>query len=236
MPGAQDDRLATSGVVSHSPVEIARVLAMLAGRGQAILCDLAAGELIFVSQLRHIDPQNRFIVLDPDPNIAANAALLARPRASFHAEPPGWHLEFAASHPKELRWEGRPAIQLEFPDVLSTKQRRQHERVALPEVPLHFVADAAGVISFEGAMVDVSAGGIGLLQYAPNITLEPGTILRGCHIELPGQPPVAVDLEVRYSFLTRLPDGRSVVRSGCRFVELTPALRKALEGFFKHPL
>lgn len=236
MAGAQDDRLSTTGVVSRSPAEIARVLAMLAGRGQAILCDLGAGELIFVSQLRHIDPQRQFIALDPDPNVAANAALLARPRASFHAEPPGWHLEFAASHPMETRWEGRPAIRLEFPDVLSTKQRRMHERVALPEVPLHFVADAGGVISFEGAMVDVSAGGVGLLQYAPGITLEPGTILKGCHVELPGQPPVAVDLEVRYSFLTPLPDGRNVVRSGCRFIEPTPAVRRALEGFFKHPL
>ena len=236
MAGTQDDRLATHGVVSHAPAEIARVLGMLAGRAQSILCDLASGELIFVSQLRHIDPQQRFIVLDPDPNVAATAALLSRPRASFHAEPPGWHLEFAASHPTEIRWEGRPAIRLEFPDVFSTKQRRMHERVALPEVPLHFVADAAGVISFEGAMVDVSAGGVGLLQYAPSITLEPGTILKGCHLELPGQAPVAVDLEVRYSFLTPLPDGRNVVRSGCRFVELTPVLRRALEGFFKHPV
>jgi hypothetical protein len=124
---------------------------------------------------------------------------------------------------------------MRFPDVMATKQRRASERLSLnPNVPLHVVADAGGVISFDGYMVDISEGGIGFVQYAQNITLEPGTLLRGCHISLPGRAPLSVDLEVRYSCPVALPGGRQVLRSGCRFVDPTPEVKALLAAFFKY--
>lgn len=225
--------LSTTGVMSRSPAEIARVLAMLLGRGEPLRSNLAGGGIVFVSRLRHVDPGRAFILLDPDPGDAANDALLARPRASLHATPEGWHIEFSASAPERAQHEGRSVIRLRFPDILVTQQRRAHERRAVePKVPLHFVVDAGGVISFDGAMVDVSAGGLCFLRYPPDITLEPGTLLKGCRIELPGRPPATVDLEVRYSRMATLPDGRNAIRSGCRFVNTAPELRALLESFF----
>jgi c-di-GMP-binding flagellar brake protein YcgR len=225
--------LSTTGVMSRSPEEIARVLSMLLGRAQAVRCDLAGGEILFESRLLFVDPARAYIVLQSGANEAALAALLARPRASFHSLPDSWHIEFAASGPQRTEYEGQPAIRLRFPEILVTQQRRSYERISIqPQVPLHFVADAGGPISFDGTMVDISAGGLGYLQYAPNITLEPGTSLKGCRIELPGRPPVTVDLEVRYSRMETLPDGRRAVRSGFRFVDTTPALKRLLESFF----
>ena len=225
--------LATTGVLSRSPEEIARVLAMLLGRGQALRCDLAGGEIAFESRLLLIDPARAYILMEAGTSEPALAALLARPRASFQSLPDSWHIEFAAAGPQRAEHEGRPAIRLRFPDILVTQQRRAYERVSLqPRVPLQFVADAGGPISFDGAMVDLSAGGLGFLQYAPNITLEPGTLLKGCRIELPDRRPVTVDLEVRYSRLETLPDGGRAVRSGFRFVNSPPALQALLESFF----
>ena len=225
--------LSTTGVMSRSPVEIARVLAMLLGRDEPLRSNLAGGDIVFVARLRHVDPGCAFIMLDPDPDETANDALLARPRASLHATPDGWHIEFAAGAPERAWHEGRSVIRLRFPDILVTQQRRAHERRDVePKAPLHFVADAGGVISFDGAMVDVSAGGLGFLQYSPDITLEPGTILKSCRIELPGRAPVAVDLEVRHSRMIVLPDGGHALRSGCRFVDLSPEMKALLDAFF----
>lgn len=225
--------ISTTGILSRTPAEIARVLGMLAGRGDLIRADLAEGSLEFVSRLRLIDPGHGYIIIDLDANEAANVALLARPRASFHATPEGWHIEFAAADPRRVKLQGRPAIHLAFPEILITQQRRTQERRAPPRVPLHFLADTGGFISFEGDLVDLSETGIGFLQYPPGITLEPGTFLKGCKIAAPGFPGVTVDLEVRYSELVTLPTGERAVRSGCRFVEPSPEITAQLEAFFK---
>lgn len=231
--GGPSSDLSTTGVISRSAEEIARLLAMLAARGEPVCSNLAEGGLRFESRLRFVDPGHSFILLDPGANEAANEALLARPRASFHASAGGWNIEFAAAAPQRARHEGRDAIRLRFPEILVSQQRRAHERASVrPQVPLHFVADAGGVISFDGDMVDISAGGIGFLQYAPDITLEPGTILKGCRIEPPGQAPVELDLEVRYSSLVTLPDGKRALRSGCRFVNPSAEVKALLAAYF----
>lgn len=223
-----------SGVVSRSPEEIARVLGTLAARGEPLRSNLAGGDLAFTSRLLHVDPGRAFIVLESSADPAANNALLARPRASFRAMAGGLHIEFAAAGPELAQHAGKPAIRMRFPDVLATKQQRTQDRLDLqPHVPLHFVADAGGVISFDGDMVDISAGGIGFVQYSPNITLEPGTVLKGCRIEVPGRGPVAVDLEVRYSCPVALPDGKQVLRSGCRFVNPSDEVKTLLGAFFR---
>jgi c-di-GMP-binding flagellar brake protein YcgR len=224
---------AAAGVVTRNPEEIGRVLEALAARGEPLRALLGAGGLAFTSRLRFVDSGRSYIVLEPSPNESANAALLARPRASFRAMVESMHIEFAASDPERDAHEGAPAIRMRFPDVLTRVQRRASDRVALhPHPPLHLVADAAGVISFDGWMVDVSEGGIGFVQYAPAITLEPGTVLRGCRIRLPGGETVTADLEVRYSCPVALPGGRLALRSGCRFVNLSPEARQAIAAFF----
>ena len=225
--------LSTTGVMSRSKEEIARVLAMLLGRRQVLQCDLAGDELVFESRLLFVDPARAYILLEPGASAAALLALLARPRASFHSSPDGWHIEFAASGPVRAEHAGRPAVRLAFPEILVTQQRRAHPRVAVEaRTSLHFVADAGGPLSFDGALIDISTAGFGFLQYAPGITLEPGTVLKGCRIEVPKHPPVSVDLEVRHSSMVGLPDGRRVVRSGFRFLNSTPELNALLAAFF----
>ncbi|MEW6691003.1 MAG: flagellar regulator YcgR PilZN domain-containing protein [Pseudomonadota bacterium] len=226
--------LSITGLISRSPQEIARVLAMIAARGDAVRSSLGGGGLTFESRLLHVDPALAFIVLALSADQAANRALLARPRASFHAEPSGWRIEFAAAEPQLAQHQGRAAVRLRFPEIVVSQQRRAQERVEVASrVALHFVADAGGIISFEGVMVDISPIGIGFLQYPPDITLEPGTILKGCRIEPPGRPALTVDMEVRYSTQITLPDGQRAKRSGCRFIEPGPGLMALLEEYFR---
>ena len=226
--------LSTTGVMSRSPEDIARVLSMLLERGQAVNSDLAGGKIVFESRLLYVDPARAYVMVEPGANEPALTALLERPRASFHASPEGWHIEFAAAGAQRAEHEGQAAIRLRFPEILITHQRRARERLRLEsQVPLHFVVDAGGPLSFDGTMVDVSIDGLGILQYGPGITLEPGTLLKGCRIDLPRQPLATVEMEVRYSRQATLPDGRRVVRSGCRFVNLAPEFKAALEAFFK---
>lgn len=222
----------SGGHVTRSVPEIARVLDLLVARGTTIEARLHGGELLFQSKLLAIEPSRQHIVVQVSSNLAANEALLARPRCSFHVDIPPLHLEFVAADPRKTLYKLKPAIQLAFPEVLVSHQRREHLRATvISQPPLRCVADAGGITPFDGEIVDISAGGIGILVYSPDITLEPGTVLRGCRITHADREPVMVDLEVWYSMPAELPGGKRVMRSGCRFLDPSDEVRN-LVGLF----
>jgi flagellar brake protein len=110
--------------------------------------------------------------------------------------------------------------------VLVSTQRRAEPRseTAAPSPTLTVLADADGFMPFDAEIVDIGSGGVGFLVYALGISLEPGTVLRGCRIDIPGKLDITVDLEVRYSVPVEGTDGRRVMRSGCRFVSTPPEI------------
>ena len=222
------------GQMLRTPEEITRVLNSLVMRSEPIVCDLDGGKLQFRSRLRFVDPAQAYIIIELSPDAAANRALLARPRATFHAEPGGWRVEFAAANPKPTSaHEGAPGIRLRFPEIIAGHRRRENERVeAPPQCALRCVIDEAGVMPFDGTMANVSKGGIGFLQYDSEISLEPGTVLKGCRIEGAGGDTIVVDMEVRYSTLVTLANGTQVQSSGCRFLDLSPEETARIEQLF----
>ena len=126
-----------------------------------------------------------------------------------------------------------PAIRLDFPKVLS-RWKRVHERAALGQGnALLCVADSEGTLPFEGQVMDISREGLGFLIHAGGTTLEPGTLLKSCIIEMPGYPPYEADLEVCYSQHVVLAGGARGVRSGCRFVELNDRVRELIDNYVR---
>jgi flagellar brake protein len=220
--------------VRRSPSEITRILETVAAHNEPITAHLQAGELLFTSRLRVVDPVQSCIIIEPSPDEAANAALLARARCTFFASLPGARVEFSAADPQNVVHGGKPAIRFKFPDVLADRQRREYDRATLSsQVPLECLADEGGVLSFKGGLVDVSVGGLGFLIYDAGITLEPGTILKGCRIDPYSESPLILDLEVRYSEMVSLADGTQAERSGCRVVEHPESLKEFVAGLSK---
>ena len=58
--------------------------------------------------------------------------------------------------------------------------------------------------------------------------IEPGTVLAGSRIEIPGGGTVTVDLEVRYSELVTLDDGSRARCSGFRFLNAPDDVKQQL--------
>ncbi len=221
-----------TGLMSRNATEIARVLEKAKSGGVAVKVHFPG--VTFESQIFLVDPRNGRVVFGRSAREAANQALLSRPRCTFHLEMAGWHIEFVAAGPRAVTFKGRKLIECRFPEILASNPRRQHERAeARPPLALRVEADAGGIMPFDARIVDIAAGGVGFLIYAESITLEPGTLLRGCRIELPGGKAASTDLEVRYSTPVTLPNGRRAMRSGCRFIAPGPHVAEFLRRFVK---
>jgi hypothetical protein len=72
-----------------------------------------------------------------------------------------------------------------------------------------------GSLSLEAAVVDISLGGVGTLVYDSGVHLEPGMRIPGARIVHGSNPPVTVDLEIRYVSPAVGRDGRQANRAGC---------------------
>ena len=219
--------------MSRDAAEIARVLDKAKKEGVPVKVYFPS--LTFESPLLLVDARAGRLVLARSALEAANEALLSRPRCTFHCEMAGWHIEFVAAGARAVAFQGRKLIECRFPEILASNPRREHERLQTrPPLALRVEADAGGIMPFDARIIDIAPGGIGFLIYAENITLEPGTVLRGCRIQLPVGPASVADLEVRYSTPVTLPNGRRVMRSGCRFVSPGPQVVDFVRRFLRH--
>ena len=233
-PSEQNQSFSLVGQMLRTPEEIARVLNSLVMRGEPLACDLGGGKHLFRSRLRFVDPARAYIIVELGADEEATKALLARPRATFHAEPGGWRVEFAAADPKPTgAHEGAPGIRLRFPEIVAGHRRRAADRTEpTTQKPLRCVVDEAGIMPFDAIIANVSKGGIAFLQYDAGISLEPGTVLKGCRIESPSGESIIVDMEVRYSQMMDLDEDKQAQSSGCRFLNLTPEQTARVETLF----
>jgi c-di-GMP-binding flagellar brake protein YcgR len=214
----------------RTSAEVTPVLRELAEGRVGIVSYLGGGEKVFQSRVVHVDPAGACIVVDAGTDPAAKAELLAQGRCIFHADVGGARLGFVCAEPKEQAHAGKPSIRLRFPEVMSRWQRA-HARANVQGVALQCVADSEGIMPFEGLIVDIGPEGLGFLVHEANITLEPGTLLKSCLIEVPGKPACKVDLEVCYSQPVMLGDGTRSLRSGCRFLDPKGAAKQVIDFY-----
>jgi len=227
----------TGGLISRKAEDIGIVLSSLLEDEQQVTTILDQEGTAFSSQIVFIDPERHYICLALSANPDANASLLARPRVSFISASPRWHHEFVASEPQRSELLGEPVIRMAYPSVVVSQERRRVEPRNSPRTDadapfmLKCLANAHGIAPFEGNIIDISHRGIGFLLYQVDITLEPGTVLRGCRIERSGEAPISVDLEVRYSTSVPMPTGGYAHRSGCIFLNPTRRVTELIEAF-----
>jgi c-di-GMP-binding flagellar brake protein YcgR len=205
----------------RSPGEIAGYLSRLAHEQAAVSTVVSQSGSIFAGTLRYVDPNHEYIVVGYGADPAANGAILAVRSATFSISRDSVHVEFIATRPVDVYFDGTYSVRFDFPTTLTLNRRRTQQRMpVIPFVLLRCVADTRGFLSFESTVIDISRGGLGTLICGDTILLEQGTVLQGCEIDFDGDV-IEVDIEIRYSTLMDLPDGSKARRSGCRFVNTT---------------
>jgi c-di-GMP-binding flagellar brake protein YcgR len=108
-----------------------------------------------------------------------------------------------------------------LPASVYRPQRREFFRVNTPTYnPLRIRIPQRSADPLDLMVVDLSCGGIGIHDFDGSLAVQPGEIIKGCGLELPGFGRFVCDLEVRNIINMRTAEGESVRRIGCQFVGL----------------
>ncbi|WP_322058889.1 flagellar brake protein [Paraburkholderia sp. J63] len=216
----------------RNPLEVGVQLRNLANRGDFLTLQYGGGQL--VTRILEVNTRERSFVFDWGALPEQNRDVLACAKCQFHASPDGVRVEFATAAPRETEFEGRPAFESTFPDVLYYVQRREYFRVDTPvlEPCLCRGAMPADGQRFQFEVHDLSLGGIGLRTTDDRAaTFEMGLKLANVELDLRAHGTLRVDLALAVLRFIDLPNGERRYHLGFRFVALPGAAENSLQRY-----
>ena len=213
----------------RNPLEIGVQLRNLVNRGDFLTAQYKGGQL--VTRILDVDVRARTFTFDWGALAEQNRGLIAAPRCVFHAQPEGVRVEFVTGAPRETRFEGRPAFEADFPDVLFYVQRREYFRVDAPVLDPYTCTGLlpdGGRFHFE--VHDLSLGGVGMRTTDERVAELPmGTRLQDCELSLGALGRLSLDLQLVSHRSTALPNGTQRYQLGFRFLTLPGSAENTLQ-------
>jgi c-di-GMP-binding flagellar brake protein YcgR len=213
----------------RNPLEIGVQLRNLLNRGDFLTVQYNGGQL--VTRILDVDARGRKFVFDWGALAEQNRGMLAAPRCMFHASPEGVRVEFTTSTPSETRFEGLPAFEAAFPEVLYYVQRREYFRVDAPIIdPYLCRGRLPDGDSFRFEVHDLSLGGIGLRTTDERVAELPmGTTLTDVEVVLNTHGTLLLDMQLVSHRASEMPNGMRRYQLGFRFVTLPGSAENTLQ-------
>ncbi len=213
----------------RNPLEIGVQLRNLVNRGDFLTVEYAGGQL--VTRLLDVDVRGRTFTFDWGALSEQNKGLLGAPRCQFHASPDGVRVEFATGTPRETRYEGLPAFESDFPEVLFYVQRREYFRVDAPILDPYMCSGRLPEgDTFRFEVHDLSLGGVGMRTTDERVAELPmGTRLQDCELSLGTLGRLSLDLQLVSHRSTALPNGTQRYQLGFRFLTLPGSAENTLQ-------
>ena len=200
----------------YSKPEIVRVLRDLAKRPEIITAYFDGG--YFLTAVLGVLPDRDMVVLDYGPDEQLNARALQSDRVVCVTRQDHVSVRFTCTHLHPAKYQGRAALAAPLPESVYRPQRREFFRVATPTYnPLRLRIPRGFGDPLELPLVDLSCGGVSVYDFAEELEVNPGQIVEGCGLELPGFGRFVCDMEVRNLQRVRMNDGSEAKRVGLQF-------------------
>jgi flagellar brake protein len=211
----------------REPAEIAFVLKKVMQNSQLVTAYLDGSADFALTSVLAVRPEAGDVILDRSPDSGAFKRLLAARKVLLVTSHDQVKVKFSTRDIREVLYQGRPAARIPMPNWLVRIQRREHYRIATPitkplicTIPL---ADRGPGVQAETIVLDISVGGLALMDNHDALGFKLGEIYENCRVGLPEVGTLTVSLEVRNAFDTPLKNGLSFRRCGCRFLNLGTA-------------
>lgn len=215
----------------RNPLEVGVQLRNLANRGDFLTLQYRGGQL--VTRILDVDTRARTFVFDWGALAEQNTGVLETTQCQFHASPEGVRVEFHTVTPRRTEFEGRPAFEAPFPDVLFYVQRREYFRVDTPVLdPCMCRGTLPDGERFAFEVHDVSLGGVGLRTNDERAAvIGMGATLPDVEIDLRAHGKLRVDLALVVLRFIDLPNGERRYHLGMRFESLPGSTENTLQRY-----
>ena len=220
------------------PAEIVFVLKKIMQNRQMVTAYLNGGAEFALTSLLDVRPEEGEVILDVASDATLNKRLLESEKVLFVTSHDQVKIKLGTSAISEVRHEGRPALRIPMPRTLVRIQRREHYRIATPITKPLICAlpmpDRGPGAQAETILLDISIGGVALMDNHGDTVFEIGNKFDNCRIGLPEVGTLVVTLEVCNAHNTPLKNGLNFRRCGCRFVNLQPQGENLVQRYIMH--
>lgn len=219
------------GTENQSPYQVEsrrEILALLKGfkdKAQLISMMINGGSEAFITSVLHVDDANNLLIVDSAPDTQANQRIIEASAVFFDGLLDRISIQFSSSRVQRIQFENRPALQMPVPVSLIRLQRRENYRINTPisrpvkcHVPIP-VEEHTREQPF--SLVDISCGGIALLDDQRVLEMSIGKNYEHCIIDLPGVEAIELGLQIRNVQDLILLNGKTTRRVGCAFFGLS---------------
>ena len=219
----------------HSRVGILGILDTLHEAGSLVTAYFGAGNDFLLTSIATVRPDQSEVIMDYGADSAANQRALQARRITFVAAHDRIKIQFVATSVTKVRYGGRDAFGIPIPTELLRLQRREYFRITTPlSRPLKcLIAPQSPAVPgpTEATIIDISCGGVALLDSSEPGNIETGVCFRGCRIILPDAGTVTADILVKSVFDVTLKSGTKHKHVGCEFVGMPERERAVIQRY-----
>jgi len=219
----------------HSRSQIVALMRGIQSHNQLVTLTAFGGAHAFVTSILDVDDKQNVLVLDSAPSEELNRRFIDAARVSLDTTFEKVRIFFSSTCIDSCMHEGRPALLIAIPSSLVRLQRREFYRIATPmATPVRCAIPLPGdlghgVVTL--SLVDISCGGVAVIEDKQVLDETIGRKYENCRIELPGVSTVWTALQVRDCQEVVLPNGKRKRRLGFEFVNLPTAMLAAVQRY-----
>lgn len=222
----------------HSRREIVALLRSICGQHQLITMIINGGAEVIVTSILDVDDAAGTVLIDSAPSALLNQRIVESDDIAFEASLDKIRILFSAEGAEACMYEDRPALRIALPCGLIRLQRREYYRVNTPIAnPIRCtftLPEDMGASAYTTTLVDISCGGVALLDEKRILDNTTGREYENCRIDLPGTGVITVTLQIRNSLDLTLHSGKTNRRLGCQFISLARPMLAAVQRYIMH--
>lgn len=207
----------------HSQPEIRSQLLSLAKKPDIITAYFDGGKSFILTAVLGIVKERNLLVLDVGPDDATTRRAIDSGRLVCTTKHQGVPIKFSCENMQSARYQGKPAIAAAMPQNLYRLQRREFFRVQVPRInaPLCDIPLEGGEKILTLKVVDLSVGGLCLIDPEEQLRPEMLAGYTGCTLHLPDYGELTVSLQIRNKGRFFSGNASPVTRYGAAFENLT---------------
>ena len=207
----------------HNESDIQFVLRGIMQARSLITLYFDQGNSFILTSILAIDPRNKNMILDYGNDEKLNQKILNTAKLTCVTSQAKVKVEFKCNSIKKIQFQDNNAFIVNLPTSLIRMQRRDFFRITTPSVrPLKCIIPLAAEYKAKTAevvLLDISCGGIAVIDQHPIVSFDPGTIFKNCQITLPEIGTITTDIQVRNTYEVTLHNEVTCKRAGCEFIK-----------------